>query len=70
MIFVPDIEIVAVNSRKYSNDVIHDAIKYTMNKFIVANSEFYSIVSVDYHDGERDTTKPDLLRSVIAPLAK
>ncbi|MEJ2615993.1 MAG: hypothetical protein P8Z35_13630 [Ignavibacteriaceae bacterium] len=45
-------------------------------KFIVANGEYYSIVSVDYHDGERypylerDTTKPDLLSSVITPLTK
>jgi hypothetical protein len=73
--------IIAFNVRKYSNNVIHGVIKHVMNnsspiKFIVANGEYYSIVSVDYHDGERypylerDTTKPDLLSSVITPLTK
>ena len=77
----PDMEIIAVDGRKYSNHVIHEAIKDAMNnsspiKFIVANGEFYSFVNVDYHGGERypylerDTTKPDLLSSVITPLTK
>lgn len=77
----PDMEIIAVNGRKYSNYVMHEAIKHAMNKsspikFIVVDGDFYSIVNVDYHDGERypylerDTTKPDLLSSMITPLTK
>lgn len=75
----PDMRIIAVNSRKYSAEVIHEAIQRAINnsspiEFIVANGEFYSTVKVDYHGGERypylerDTTKPDLIRSVITPL--
>ena len=77
----PDMKIIAVNGRKYSNDVIHEAIKEAMNnsspiEFIIANGEFYSTVDVNYHGVERypylerDTTKPDLLSSVITPLTK
>ena len=77
----PDMEIIAVNGRRYSNYVMHEAIKHAMNnsspiKFFVVDGDFYSIVNVDYHDGERypylerDTTKPDLLSSVITPLTK
>jgi predicted metalloprotease with PDZ domain len=77
----PDIKIIAVNGRKYSNDLIHEAIKRAVSnsapiKFIIANGEFYSTVEIDYHDGEkypyleRDTTKTDLLSSAITPLTK
>ena len=77
----PDMKIIAVNGRKYSNDLIHEAIKRAVSnsapiKFIIANGEFYSTVEIDYHDGEkypyleRDTTKTDLLSSAITPLTK
>ncbi len=77
----PDMKIIAVNGRKYSSNVIHEALKQAMDnsspiKFIVANGEFYSIVDIDYHSGERypylerDTAKPDLLSTVITPLTK
>ncbi len=77
----PDMKLIAINGRKYSNDRIHEALKYTVDnsspiEFIVANGEFYSTIDVDYHGGEhypyleRDTTKPDLLSSIISPLVK
>jgi predicted metalloprotease with PDZ domain len=77
----PNMHLIAINGRKYSNDRIHEAIRYAVNnsaliEFIVENSEFYSTIDLDYHGGERypylerDTTKPDLLSSIISPLVK
>jgi predicted metalloprotease with PDZ domain len=77
----PNMQVIAIDGRKYSNDRIHEDIKYAVNnsspiEFIVANGEFYSTIDVDYHGGERypylerDTAKPDLLSSIISPLVK
>ncbi len=77
----PNMTLVAINGRKYSNERIHEVLKFAAGnsspiEFIVANGEFYSTVDVDYHGGERypylerDTTKPDLLSIVISPLTK
>ena len=77
----PNMTLVAINGRKYSNERIHEALKFAAGnsspiEFIVANGEFYSTVDVDYRGGERypylerDTTKPDLLSIVISPLTK
>jgi predicted metalloprotease with PDZ domain len=78
---VPGMTIIAINGRKYSNDLIHETLRHTLDDpsklaFIVANGEFYSTIDVDYHGGERypylerDTTKSDLLSSIIHPLTK
>ncbi len=69
---MPGMTIVAVNGRKYSADVLRDALKAARNskepiRLLVENAEYYKTYSVNYHDGERyphlvrDTSKPDYL---------
>lgn len=73
---MPGMSIVAVNGRKFSNDVIHDALKAAKNskepiQLIVENNEYYKTVSIDYHEGDkfphlvRDESKPDLLSDIL-----
>jgi predicted metalloprotease with PDZ domain len=75
---MPGMTIVAVNGRKYSADVLHDALKAAKNnsapiQLLVENSEYYKTYSVSYHDGDRyphlvrDTAKPDYLSDMIKP---
>ncbi len=74
-------KIIAVNGRKYSSDIIRDALrlgKATTGplELLVANGEFYKTYAVEYHGGERypylerDSSKPDVLSSIISPIAK
>ena len=76
----PGMTIVAVNGRKYSADVMRDALRAAKNsqqpiQLLIENSEYYKTYSVDYHDGERyphlvrDTSKPDYLGDIIRPHA-
>ncbi len=73
----PGMTIVAVNGRKYSADVLRDALKAGMNEtaplaLLVENRDFFSTCNVDYHGGERypalerDGAKQDLLSDIIA----
>jgi predicted metalloprotease with PDZ domain len=77
---MPGMTIVAVNGRKYSADVLHDAVKAAKKQaapiqLLVENSEYYKTYAVDYHDGERyphlvrDSSKPDYLGEMIRPRA-
>lgn len=77
----PDMQIVAVNGRKYSPALIRQAIKEAKHspdaiELLVENRESYRTYRVDYHDGERypylerDPSKPDLLSEIIKPVAK
>src|SRR6201987_1158488 len=74
--FGPGMKIVAVNGRKFSADVLHDAIKAAKGnsnpiELLVENSDYYKTIKLDYHDGEkyphlvRDVSKPDLLGEII-----
>ena len=73
---MPGMTIVAVNGRKYSAEVLHDALKAATNnsapiQLLVESSEYYKTYAVDYHDGDRyphlvrDTSKPDYLGDMI-----
>ncbi len=73
---MPGMTIVAVNGRKYSADVLHDALKEAKNssvpiQLLVENAEYYRTVAVNYHDGDRyphlvrETGKPDYLVDMI-----
>ena len=75
----PGINIIAINGRKFSKELIHEALRSAkINpapiEFIVANGDFYSIKTVEYSGGEkypyleRDKSKPDILASILAPL--
>ncbi len=73
---MPGMTVVAVNGRKYSADVLHDAVKAAKNnkapiQLLVENAEYYKTYAVDYHDGDRyphlvqDKSKPDYLGDMI-----
>jgi predicted metalloprotease with PDZ domain len=77
----PGSTLVAVNGRKFTPDVLRDAVKAGKDKgpkleLLVLNGDFYKNYGLDYHGGERyahlvrDETKPDLLSDIIKPLAK
>ncbi len=71
----PGMKIVAVNGRRLSSDIWRDAIRTSKNssspiELIVENTEYFRVVKLDYHDGEkyphliRDESKPDLLSEI------
>ena len=77
---VPGAHLVAVNGRRYSADVLKDAVKASATattpiELIVEQDEFYSVRSIDYHGGaryphlERIAGAPDLLEQLGKPLA-
>jgi len=77
----PGTTLAAVNSRKYSADVLRDALKAGKQsganlELMTLNGDFYKTFTVPYHDGEkyahlvRDESKPDVLGEIIKPLAK
>jgi predicted metalloprotease with PDZ domain len=72
----PGMTIVAVNGRKYSADVIHDALAASKNsqtplELLVENGESFKTVQINYHDGNRyphlvrQSNQPDLLGQII-----
>jgi predicted metalloprotease with PDZ domain len=77
--FAPGMRVVAVNGRKFSSDVLKDAIAATTNssaqlEFIIENAEYYKVLRVDYHGGaqyphlERVEGKPALFDEIVKPL--
>src|SRR5947208_3257249 len=76
--FAPGMFVVAVNGRKFSGDILKQAIAESKNgplDFIAENAEYYKVLHVDYHDGpkfphlERVPAKPALLDDIVKPLA-
>jgi len=74
----PGMKLVAVNGRKFSKEVLADALRAGKNssaalELLVENTEYYKTYKLDYHGGEkfphlvRDETKPDLLTDIIKP---
>lgn len=74
----PGMRIVAVNGRRFSADVLHDAIKAAKDgtdpiELLVENTGYYRTFKLDYHEGEkyprlvRDESKPDLLSDILKP---
>ncbi len=66
----PGSRILAVNGRRYSNDVLKAALNAPMD-LIIQNGDAFSVVHVDYNGGikyphlVRDETKKDLLTQII-----
>jgi predicted metalloprotease with PDZ domain len=71
----PGMKIVAVNGRRFSVDVWHDAIQAAKTspspiELIVENTDYFRVLKLDYHGGEkyphlvRDESKPDLLTDI------
>jgi len=73
---VPGMQIAAVNGRKFTPDVLHQALKAAKSssapiQLLVENDDYFKTYSIDYHEGdkyphlERDTAKPDLLGDIV-----
>ena len=71
----PGMKVVAVNGRRFSPEVWHDAIRAAKNspapiELMVENTDYFRVVKLDYHGGEkyphlvRDESKPDLLTEI------
>ena len=74
----PGMRLVAINGRKFSRDVLRDALQAGKNnsaafELLVENTDYYKVYKLDYHEGEkfphlvRDESKPDLLSDIIKP---
>jgi predicted metalloprotease with PDZ domain len=72
----PGMKVVAVNSRRFSPEILRDAIKAAKNsttpiELLVENADYYKTYKLDYHGGEmyphlvRDESKPDLLSDIL-----
>ena len=72
----PGMKLVAVNGRRYSAEVLRDALKSAKNgtapiELLVENTDYYKTYKIDYHGGEkyphlvRDESKPDLLNEIL-----
>lgn len=72
----PGMKVVAVNGRRFSADVLRDAIKAAKNggpsiDLLIENTDYYKTYKLDYHGGEkyphlvRDESKPDLLADIL-----
>ncbi len=68
----PGMKLVAVNGRRFSPEILRDAIKAAKTgtapiELLVENTDYYKTYKIDYHGGEkyphlvRDESKPDLL---------
>jgi predicted metalloprotease with PDZ domain len=74
----PGMKVVAVNGRRFSGDVLRDALRAGKSssaplELLVENTEYYKTYKLEYHGGEkyphlvRDESKPDLLSEIIKP---
>jgi hypothetical protein len=69
-------KVVAVNGKRFSAEVLHDAIKAAKGgtdpiELLVENTDYYKTNKLNYHDGEkyprlvRDESKPDLMTDIL-----
>jgi predicted metalloprotease with PDZ domain len=77
----PGTTLMAVNGRKFTSDLLHDALKAGKGngpnlELLVMNGDYFKTFTINYHDGEkfahlvRDESTPDILSDIIKPLAK
>ncbi len=75
----PDMKLVAVNGRRASDELLHQAIRNTEHgpapiELIVDNTGFFKVVKIDYRGGEkyphlvRRADSPDLLDDILKPM--
>jgi predicted metalloprotease with PDZ domain len=75
----PEMKIVAVNGRAYTDALMHDAIRNSKTtqapiELIVENTAYFRDLKIDYHGGERYPhlervdSKPDMLDQILQPL--
>jgi predicted metalloprotease with PDZ domain len=74
----PGMKLVAVNGRRFSADVWHDALRIGKNgsaplELLIENTDYYKTYAIDYHGGDkyphlvREESTRDLLSSIIKP---
>ena len=74
----PGMNIVAVNGRRFTPEVFHDALRATPKdsrplELLIQNTDYFTTYKLDYHGGEkyphlvRDESKPDMLSDIILP---
>lgn len=74
----PGMKVIAVNGRRFTGDVLRDALKAGKNsseplQLLVENTDYYKTYNLNYHGGEkyphleRDESRPDLLTDIIRP---
>ena len=72
----PGMKVLAVNGRRFTADVLHDAIKAAKGnsdpiELLVENTDYYRTFRLNYHEGEkyprlvRDESKPDLMSDIL-----
>jgi len=72
----PGMKLVAVNGRRFSPEVLKDALKAAKDgstpiELLVENTDYYKTYKIDYHGGEkyphlvRDESEPDLLTDIL-----
>ena len=77
----PGMQLIAVNGRQYSASLLGDAISGAKGttvpiEMIIANTGYYKIVKLDYHDGlrfphlDRVQGTPDYLDEIVTPMTK
>jgi predicted metalloprotease with PDZ domain len=74
----PGMKVLAVNSRRFTGDLIHEAVADTKKSgtisLLVENGDIFRTFTIDYNQGgrharlERSKDKPDLLSKILAPL--
>jgi len=75
----PGMQVVAVNGRRFTPEVWHDALKATKTasgplQLLIENTDYFTTYSLNYHGGEmyphleRETGQPDLLSDIIKAL--
>jgi predicted metalloprotease with PDZ domain len=74
----PGTRLVGVNGRRYSKDVLRDALKASRShplELLIEDGDFFRSCRIDYDGGERyprlerDPSKPDMLSDIIRPRA-
>ena len=75
----PGMHLVAVNGKRFSKEVFHDAVRASKTRpveLLLENGDDFATYKLDYSGGERypdlarDPSKPDLLSQIIEPLTR
>ena len=76
----PNMKIIAVNGRKFDEDLLKDAVAATPKtksiELLLENASYYTTAKLDYDGGprnphlERVESMPDILDKIIAPRVK
>ena len=76
----PGMKIVAVNTRRFSKDLLQDALRSSQKssqpiELLVENGQFLKTYSIPYHEGRKEAhlergSGPDILGEILKPLTK